>query len=232
MIHFLERKMEKEVFLLLSKTFLFKGLSPSELDTALGSLTAPIESFAKGDLVFSPLDDKKRIGFVLEGECSVLRTRGERDGVIINTLGRGAPFGILSVFKEGGEPLTEVYAARASEIIFIGKEDLISLTETSSAVAMNIIKFLADRVSFLNERITAFSGGSAEQKLASHLLSLMHHGDGFEFPLNKKKTAEALGCGRASLYRALATLEAEGAIKTDDKKIYITDPMGLERISK
>ena len=46
------------------------------------------------------------------------------------------------------------------------------------------------------------------------------------------KTADKLGVGRASLYRALDSLADSGVIKLETKKIFIIDPKGLERITK
>jgi len=64
------------------------------------------------------------------------------------------------------------------------------------------------------------------------LLGLKRKYESAVFDFNKKKSAEALNCGRASLYRALASLESEGYISFESKKINIIDLEGLERISK
>ena len=84
----------------------------------------------------------------------------------------------------------------------------------------------------MNDKVAAFSGGCVEEKLASYLLGLKRKYRSCEFDFNKKKSAEALNCGRASLYRAIASLETEGYISFENKKIHINDPEGLERISK
>ena len=63
-------------------------------------------------------------------------------------------------------------------------------------------------------------------------LSLKKKHNLLEFEFNKKKSAEALNCGRASLYRAIDALRSSGLITLADKKIIINDPEGLERITK
>ena len=95
---------------------------------------------------------------------------------------------------------------------------------------LNIIKFLAKKINFLNDKIAAFSGGKIEEKLAKYLLGLKKKYGSSKFDFNKKKSAEALNCGRASLYRAIDALEKGGFISLDNKKINIIDPEGLERI--
>ena len=91
---------------------------------------------------------------------------------------------------------------------------------------------MANRINFLNERISTYSGGSCEEKLASYIIYLSKQTQCLEFEFNKKRGAEAIGCGRASLYRAIAYLTNSGAIISDDKKIIIKNISILERISK
>jgi CRP-like cAMP-binding protein len=104
--------------------------------------------------------------------------------------------------------------------------------QKSPTVAMNIIEFFARKVGFLNDKIASFSGGSVEEKLAGYILEQQRKNNSLSFDFNKKKSAEALNCGRASLYRAIAALEEVGYVTFDSKKIFINDLKGLERIFK
>ncbi len=97
---------------------------------------------------------------------------------------------------------------------------------------MNVIRFMSERILFLNEKIATFSGDNVEQKLARLLLCEKIYTDSCEFAFNKKKAAETINSGRASLYRALESLAEKGLITFDNKIIKIIDLCGLERISK
>ena len=109
---------------------------------------------------------------------------------------------------------------------------LATLIKENYLVSLNIIRFMCQRITFLNEKIATFSGDNVEQKLARLLLSDSINTGLDEFKFNKKRAAETINAGRASLYRALDTLSEKGLILLNNKTIKILDRQGLERISK
>ena len=125
-----------------------------------------------------------------------------------------------------------IYATRRAEVAFITHDELVNLIDAIPTIALNIIKFQNDRIAFLNKKIETFSAGSVEEKLACYILSEYKKYGNCELPLNRMKTADKLGVGRASLYRALDSLVESGIIELETKKIYIIDPIGLERMTK
>ncbi len=76
----------------------------------------------------------------------------------------------------------------------------------------NYLSFLTGRIFYLNRRIDAYTGGSAECRLAMYLLDNQQDGvpPKVTLPFGMNKLAELLGIGRASLYRAMETLEKKG----------------------
>lgn len=168
---------------------------------------------------------------MISGEFEVCRIKHDGGRVKLNTLSRGQSFGISTIFSEEDFP-TVIYAIRRAEVVFITRDELLALIDAIPAIALNIIKFQNDRIAFLNKKIETFSAGSVEEKLACHIFSEYKKCGEHELPLNRMKTAEKLGVGRASLYRALDSLVESGIIKLETKKIYIIDPIGLERMTK
>ena len=168
---------------------------------------------------------------MISGECEVCRIKHDGGRVKLNTLSRGQSFGISTIFSEEDFP-TVIYAKRRAEVVFITRDELLALIDAIPAIALNIIKFQNDRIAFLNKKIETFSAGSVEEKLACYIFSEYKKCGEHELPLNRMKTAEKLGVGRASLYRALDSLVESGIIKLETKKIYIIDPIGLERMTK
>ena len=106
------------------------------------------------------------------------------------------------------------------------------MIEKNHIISLNVIGFLTERITFLNDRIAAFSGVSVEEKLVNYILGLRKRYGSDEFEFNKKRSAEAISCGRASLYRAMDSLANAGYVSFDNKKVYILDQQGLERMSK
>ena len=215
----------------LKNTFLFKGIDESEISSLLDSVDFEESAYHKGDMIFSPDDFERKLGFVLDGECIVGRNSGGTF-VPLNILKKGNSFGILTVFSADDEFPTLIKAKNSCTVLFFSAEATRELVAKNAKVSMNVIEFLAKKISFLNRKIAAFSGGSVEEKLAGHILELKRKENSLTFDFNKKKSAEALNCGRASLYRAISSLEDAGYISFDNKKIIINDPEGLERILK
>lgn len=213
------------------KTFLFKGIIREKIDVLLDSISLEEKSYPKGSVIYSPDIFDRKIGFIFHGECSV--GRYSNGSVIpLNVSKTYDSFGILTCFYPKDEFPTVITAKTAASVLFMDHDDLRSLVIQSSEISLNIIEFMARKINFLNEKIAAFSGGSIEEKLANHLISLAKKTGSTEFRFNKKKGAEALNCGRASLYRALEAMVSDGYITLEDKKIIILDPEGLERITK
>ena len=217
---------------LMQSIFIFRGIPDAEKQRLLSRINPQVVSFKKGECIYSPDSFKKSICFILLGECEISSQHSLDKSVPLNKVGCGGSFGILAALGTSDAFPTYVTATKDSCVLFITDEDLRYLMHESNDVAINIINFLTDRISFLNSKLFAFSGENAEQKVASMIFTrhLRERSPSFEF--NKKRAAEALNLGRASMYRALDSLKSAGIIDFDNKKIYIKDLEGLERIAK
>ncbi len=232
MIHFLsEVTMNKEICDFLADTFLFANFDLEDIEFLLQNSSAELVEYNRGDTIYSPEDFDKKLGFVYSGECLVSRP-GSTSNVPLNLLKKHSSFGITAVFSKEESFPTIVTAKTNCSVLFIKSDDLLRFIDMNKRVSLNIIYFLTQRISFLNEKIATFSGGTIEEKLVNYLLTKRRQAESDKFIFNKKQTAEALNCGRASLYRALTLLENEGYISFDEKNIIINDPDGLERIIK
>jgi len=210
---------------LFSSLFPFRGLSSEVVGEIFSEKKFTERAFRRGECVFSK-SSGDAVGFVTDGECEVVRYKHDGSAVALNRLAVGDSFGILSVFGAEDFP-TEVVALRSSTVLFIERDDFLSLLAEHSEISLNIITFLAERISFLNSKIKTFSGTRVEDRLASFLSAEVDK-KGLSFPFNCKKTAEAINSGRASVYRAISSLEEAGLIKFDTKSISVLDYEGLK----
>lgn len=215
----------------LKNTFLFKNIDKQTIDSLLTIIPSEEKDYLKGDTIYSPNDYEKKIGFVLHGECLICR-KSAGSVVPLNVIKEFDSFGIVAVFSSRTNFPTIITAKTSCTILFFSESALRSLIEKEPKLSMNIIDFLTEKIDFLNDKIAAFSSGTVEEKLASYIYSLSNKYNSLKFDFNKKRSSEALNCGRASLYRAISILESEGYIAFENKKILITDLEGLERIIK
>ena len=216
----------------LSKLFLFESIAESDLEALAQTIAFDVRSYQRDELIYRPDSYQRSIGFILRGGCRVNKKRHDGTLIPLNDLVECDSFGAITLFSDTTDFPTYIYATKQTTVLFINKSDAVSLIERNPQISLNFIKFLTGKILFLNTKIATFSSGSAEQKLANYLLTLRAEKQACEFSFNKKLASEALGIGRASLYRSLEALEEKQLIKTDNKKIYIIDPTGLERITK
>lgn len=128
--------------------------------------------------------------------------------------------------------MSEVRAAGKCRVAFIGAMDTMLLMSEFPKVAANCMAFFCGRIAFLNRKIHTLSRATAEQKLADFLLS--------EFGVEGEKAtvrikscvelAVRLNLSRASLYRALGTLEQSGMILRSGKLIELMDVPALQNV--
>ena len=205
-------------------TFLFSGI---EIETITELISGSVieKHFKRGELIYSCECYENMVGFVESGECEV---NSQNSRVPLNTLKPPASFGITSVFTTRSDFPTNIYAKHNSTVLFIDKNDLFKMMQLCPKISKNIISFLVERIEFLNTKISTFSSENVESKL-SHYLLCKYRIFGEEFEINLSHAAEEINAGRASLYRALSSLECDGLISRDGKKIVVNNPKGLER---
>ena len=215
----------------LSSLFPFFGLKEQVINAIFSEVNFETRAFEKGEIAFSEDSNSKCVGFVICGEFIVEKHRASDECITLNKLTKCGSFGIISVLSPDSEYPTRIRASSKGEILFIKGEDMLRIIKKYPTVAMNVIRFLANRITFLNKKIDTFSGKNTLKKLASYLYN-KYSEFGTAFTVSRTSLASEIGVGRASLYRDLDFLESEGIIKTEQKKIIIICPTGLERIKQ
>lgn len=178
------------------------------------------------DAEFSP-----SVGILLSGR-GVIYSADKGRKTLLRFISPGSTVGVASLFAEE-PPATRIEACGdgKSEMFFIGKNAFVKLLEESSAFRINLIKFLADRVSFLNSKIDTVTAGSAERKLAIFIKNSPVTDSGcIELGMSMTALAHALDIGRASLYRAFDALEGSDIIKRDKDRITLISKDKLDEI--
>ncbi len=224
--------MKRRITDFLSKTFLFSNTEEEKILCMTELLNPEIATFEKNHIIYSPELFHNKIGFIYSGECYVERIKGDGNSVRLNTMKKYSSFGIMAVISNSEEFPTRVIAKRRSEILFITKDDFLKLIRRYPTIAMNVIHFLSNKIMFLNKKIATFSADTAEEKLANYILLLSDESGSDVLEFNCSKTSKQLNIGRASVYRVIDALQVGGLITYENKKLFIKDRVGLERISK
>ncbi|MBQ8533566.1 MAG: Crp/Fnr family transcriptional regulator [Clostridia bacterium] len=180
-------------------------------------------SFSAGEIISTP-NGQKQLGIVLSGRAKAVEEDNE---TLLNLFEKGDIFKAAGLFAES-QTCTNVIAETAVRAVFYSEEQILSLVAQYPKISENYIRFLADRIAFLNRKISFFSLPSTEMRLARYLYCQA----GSEIKISSAKLCLVLSVARASLYRAFKSLQQQGAITHQKGKITINDKNILKRIYK
>lgn len=215
---------------LVSKTELFRGLPPSVLTRILAVSDCTAAEYEKNEVVYDKTNFYRSLGIVLEGRLRVTKENADKRPIVMSTLQRGAMFGAAALFNSEPEYATKVTAIERSRVLFLPQRLIKRMIEREPDIAENYIRYLSERILFLNRKIYFLTAGTAEQRLAGFLLDNLAVGEFSEMPMTMHRLADALNMSRASLYRAFDELTASGAVSKQGKLVCINNAELLKNL--
>lgn len=202
---------------LLSQTPLFAGLDGEIVRRA--AKLAYLRAFAPGETAFTEGGDARGLGFLLEGRAQVYKAAGGAR-VLMSVLEPPAMIGASCLFMKDAPAVTEVLAVKPSRLAVLGEDALRLLMRESFELAENYMRYLSGRIRFLTGRIESIGSPGAAGKLMNYLALGAQDGK-LTLPMGYTALADALCVSRATLYRVLDALEAEGRLKREGKTLTI-----------
>ncbi|HMZ57758.1 MAG TPA: cyclic nucleotide-binding domain-containing protein, partial [Leptospiraceae bacterium] len=136
-----------EVVLLELKSFIWKLINTEKANNALKTelenekKEADIRSVKKGEVIIAENDpSNETMYFILNGEFSVFKNRGENKKELVNILRKGDFFGELSLISN--QPRTATIAVRSdsADLILFSKRKFIEQTKQNPSLMMSILK--------------------------------------------------------------------------------------------
>lgn len=176
---------------------------------------------------FAPGDVMAYLGvrwmaLVLRGHAKVYSADAGRQ-VLLRSISSGDLVGAAQMFAADAPPMSRMIADRETDLLILEESAVQRLLDASPRFRDNYLTFLADRIAFLNRKITTVTAGSAERRLALALDSMAGGGETFTLSTSLQNLADTLDISRASLYRALETLEQDGFLTRTGKQFRLTD---------
>ncbi len=215
---------------LVSKTELFRGSPPSVLTRILAVSDCTAAEYEKNEVVYDKTNFYRSLGIVLEGRLRVTKENADKRPIVMSTLQRGAIFGAAALFNSEPEYATKITAIERSRVLFLPQRLVKRMIEREPDIAENYIRYLSERILFLNRKIYFLTAGTAEQRLAGFLLDNLAVGEFSEMPMTMHRLADALNMSRASLYRAFDELTASGAVSKQGKLVCINNAELLKNL--
>lgn len=205
---------------------LFSMVSEEVLLKIPMSKHASVRTFSSGEEIPLSVNGSRAL-VILTGGLALVYSADTARSVILRAIRPGTPFGVSVLFSDEA-PVSVIRAKGKAEALYLSLDAVLELIESNAEFRMNYMRFLSDRIRFLNRRIACYTAGSAERRLALYLSDLETDASGIahiDIPLSD--LCEQLDIGRASLYRAFGKLCEAGLIERTDRTVRITDPSAL-----
>lgn len=226
-------KMANRVEKIIREHPIFAGISEGVL-TKYIYLRGELCTFEPGEQMMDFAQKDCGIGVLTSGRGVIFSADPHKDK-LMRFVSPGEIVGVASLFTST-EIVTRLSACGdiPSKIFIIPRSAIRELLDydTTGALRNNLLTFLADRITFLNGRIACVTGGSAERRLAMFIRSSPQSGGMVHLGMSMKSLAVALDIGRASLYRAVDSLESEGIIRRMGSAIMILEPERLSEVCR
>lgn len=217
---------------LIIHTQVFRGVSESVVKKLISNGNGELKTYPSGSIVYSPSSFSRSLGIVLSGSLRVTKENADGHSIVMSTLGKGSVFGAAALFNNETEYVTKITAAESSRVILLPQRLVERLLQREPSFALNYVKYLSERILFLNRKIYFLTAGTAEQKLANFILENFTEGEVKKLPMTMESLASALNISRASLYRALDVMTDNGIIVKDGKSLCMIDSKKLKELIK
>ncbi len=206
-------------FNFLSKTILFRGIAPQDIQSLMGCLNATTKKYRRDELIFYSGDITSFMGIVLSGSVSIENDDIWGNRSILDLIGPG------QVFAENyacipGEPLMiNAVAGESTEILFLSTESMFSVCANTCAfhnkLIQNMLLLSAQKSLNLSRRILHTSSKTIRGRLLSYLsYQATYHGSkSFEIPFNRQQLADYLNVDRSTMSNELSKMQKDGIIK-------------------
>ncbi|MCL5266407.1 MAG: Crp/Fnr family transcriptional regulator [Chloroflexi bacterium] len=181
------------------------------------------KAYDKGDILFLEHDACDGIYFVKAGHVKVYKTSMDGKEQVLKVMARGDSFNDVPVFDGGPNPAS-AEAMEPTTVYIIPKRDLLALVQENPAVAMGVIKVFGSRLRHLTMLVEDLSFRHVTSRLAKVLLEHAEgRGEGPKHRLTQQEMASMIGTAREVVGRSLKSLEEQGMIKIDGRRIVIVD---------
>jgi len=201
---------------------LFRCLSLRELSDLSKQPGCLCRDFPKNAVIYGGKAFDRSLGLILEGSVIVSKPTDHGRDLAISRLTKGMLFGAAAIYNEAEDFANVITANEACRVLFMEQKWFHGVIQRHFCVAEAYIRYLSGRILFLNERIAALTAGSADQCVAHFLLQ-----NGPSITISMTELAKRLNIGRASLYRVMDRLEAEGTVERSGKRIVLKHPEHL-----
>jgi CRP/FNR family cyclic AMP-dependent transcriptional regulator len=192
-------------------------------------------TLARGHVVFSEGDAGDRLFVVLDGKVKISRAAADGRENVLAILGAAEMFGELSLFDPGPRTASATTVTQ-STLASLDHDDLRPLLIERPAVAVQLLKALAQRLRRTNEAMADLVFTDVPGRVAKALLDLsakfgVPEGEStrVRHDLTQEELAQLVGASRETVNKALSEFAHRGWLRIDGRSVLLIEPDRLAR---
>jgi len=218
-------------------SYLFGDLTPVAAEQI--ARAARRQAFGKGEAVFRAGDPATAMYVVAAGQFSESWVSPDGEQYVYEVYGPCDVLGEPGIFAPERDRIVDIVAMKPSEVIAIGRDDVIAAMSRHRAVMLKMLEGLAADTRALTILVGLGSFRPISERLIGKLLDLAGlHGRpaGGQTRINLKVSqstlAAMIGASRENVNRALAELAAQRLIDIQAGQMIILDPARLRALAQ
>ena len=207
--------------LFLSKTDLFRGIPPEDIESMLGCLKAATKTYQRGEFIYREGENITAMGMVLSGSVSIENDDIWGNRSILDRVGAGQVFAENYACLPGEKLMISVVATEPTEVLFLNTECMFTVCSHAcgfhNKLIRNMLTIAARKSLSLSRRIMHTSSKSIRGRLLSYLsFQATQHGcRAFDIPFNRQQLADYLSVDRSAMSNELSKMQRDGIITVD-----------------
>ncbi len=205
----------------------FAELSPKELEAVAAAVFR--RAVDKNETLFLEGEEAQAMYFIGEGRVKIYKTSPDGKEQILRIMHSGESFNEVPLFDGGPNPASAT-AMEPTVVLGMSKKDMSRVLREHPQVAINALRIMSSRLRQLVSLVEDLSLRQVTSRVAKILLDLEAEARQDQ-PLTQQQMAALAGTAREMVSRSLRTLEAEGAIRQERRRITILDRERLRKVA-
>lgn len=200
----------------LSKTMLFKDMTPEEFNSALRELSSVEKKYKKGSRILHAGRTTERMGLVLEGSVTIESNDIWGNRTILSHVGEGQFFAETYSLLPNEPLLVDVNANEDCRILSLRTGILHSYSSEiwASKLTSNLLMISSNKNLNLSRRAFHTSPKTIRGRVMAYLnsVSIKQDANEFDIPFDRQQLADYLNVERTALSKELAKMQDDGII--------------------
>lgn len=188
--------------------------------------------YRKKDMVYLEGNFPHALYYINRGKIKCFKTNDDGKELITSIHGEGEFIGYLPLLQDC-EYQDSATSMEETELTVISKEDFNQLVHSNKDVSLKFIKMLSNEIIEKEEELIKFAYNTVRKRVAEGILKIASKYENpteVAFPVSREDLANIVGTAPESVIRVLSEFKEDNLIKTEGRKLILTNKEGLEKV--